>query len=236
MTSPSFRVAIVPDGGEPLDALAGVLTMAEREQARVLPTERRRRHFIIGRLAARKAIRPILEGQGVSRALEISSSPGRAPRVIVDGPGDPLGVSISHSSRLAVACAWSVKAGEPVSAGVDVEHIRPNEVAESSYAFSPRERQLLSLAPEGPEMAGLAAWTAKEAVWKALLAGQEIGPDAIEIRAQSLWQGYILVRVQAPLSRRVRDSELRVHTRQVEGPNGEYILSIAKVVPQEMPL
>ena len=232
----SLRVAVVPDPGEPLEALAHVLTAAEREQARALPTERRRRHFVIGRLAARKAIRPILGGSGALPALEISSPPGCAPRVIMDGPGGRVRVSISHSSRLAAACAWFAQEEGPLLAGIDVEHTRPNEVAESSYAFSPRERRLLSEAQEGPEIAGLAAWTAKEAVWKALLAGQDIGPEAIEIRVQNLAQGRTLVRVKGALSDRIRDPQLWVRTRQIGGPDGKYVMSIAKIAPVEMPL
>jgi phosphopantetheinyl transferase len=227
----SLRVAFVPDLGKPLDAQLLHLSASEREQAKALPTERRRRQYVIGRLAAFEAIRQLLETRMPVSSLEILSEPEHGPRVSVNGISDRVSISISHSSRLAVACAWLDHSRDLDSAGVDLEYLRQNEVAESTYAFSRREQKLLLQTPEGPETAALAAWTTKEAVWKALLAGQEIGPSAIEIQRQSLAKGHSAVRVKGQLSKRLGNSELQVRMGRVEGPDGAYVFSVALVIP-----
>ena len=227
--SSSLRIALVPDLGQPLDAHWVRLTAAEREQVRVLPTENRRRQYVFGRLAAHQAIRQLVEPRTVVSFIEILSESERAPRASVNGITDWVSISISHSNRLAVACAWLAHSKTLVSAGVDLEHLRPNGVAENMYAFSRAERESLLRSPEGPEIAALAAWTAKEAVWKALLAGQEIGPNAIEVEAQSLKKGRAIVKVKGPLLQRLGDSRLDVQSKRIEGPGGEYVLSLAWV-------
>jgi 4'-phosphopantetheinyl transferase EntD len=224
---------MVPDLGQPLDREWTRLTTAERNQALALPTERRRRQYVLGRLAAREAIRRLVEPRMRMSFIEILSELDRAPRASVNGLDDWVSISISHSNRLAVACAWLADSKSLVSAGIDLEYVRPNEVAESTYAFSRAERKLLSRAAEGSEIAALAAWTAKEAVWKALLAGQEIGPNAIEVEAQSLEQGRAIVQVKGPLLQRLGDSSLDVQSRRIRGPGGEYVLSLARVIVHE---
>jgi 4'-phosphopantetheinyl transferase EntD len=231
--SSPLRIAVVPDLGQPLDTDWMRLTGAERDQARAWPTERRRRQYVFGRLAAREAIRGLLEPRTFVSFIEILSESERAPRVSVNGMLDGVLISISHSNRLAVACAWLAHSKNLASAGIDLECLRPNEVAGSTYAFSRAERKLLGRAPEGPEIAALAAWTAKEAVWKALLAGQEIGPNAIEVKQQSLEQSCAVIQVKGPLLKRLGDSRLNVQSNRFEGPGGEYVLSLAQVTRSE---
>jgi 4'-phosphopantetheinyl transferase EntD len=233
--SSPLRIAVVPDLGQSLDAEWTRLTPAERDQAEASPTKHRRRQYVLGRLAAREAIRRLVEPRTFIAFIEILSEPERVPRASVNGISDWVSISISHSNRLAVACAWLAHSSTLVSAGIDLEYLRPNEVAESTYAFSRAERKLLARALEGSEIAALAAWTAKEAVWKALLAGQDIGPNAIEVKAQSLEQGRAIVQVKGPLLKRLANSKLDVQSKRIEGPDGEYVLSLARVIAPESP-
>jgi phosphopantetheinyl transferase (holo-ACP synthase) len=226
----SLRVAIVSDLDESIEKLLLHLTATEREQAKALPTVRRIRQYVIGRLAARKAIRELLEDRMCVSSIEILSELDQAPFVNINGEMDQVRISISHSSRLAVACAWLAHSSHLGSAGIDLEYVRSNEVVES-YAFSRAERKLLFQAPEGPEITALAAWTVKESVWKALLADQAIGPNAIEIRRQSLAQGRAAVSVKGQLAKRLGHSNLKVQMGKIEGPDGTYVFSLTQVVP-----
>ncbi len=222
-----LRMTLAADSDRPLGQEH--LTVAERLALEQMPTERRRFQFVLGRLAARAAVRQFL-GPGAHTSLEILAEPGRAPRLSLDGRTDRAAISISHSSRLAVACLWPINSAYLLSAGVDLEHVRPNEVGESAYAFSDRERRLLARLPEAPEILGLAAWTVKESVWKALLASQDIGPDAIDLYALSLEEGYAVVQVRDRLAEKLGAARLDVQTEIIQGPDGRYILSLAQVL------
>ena len=226
----SLRVGVVSDLDESIETLLSHLTAAEREQAKALPTMRRIRQYVIGRLAARKAIRELLETRRSVSSIEILSELDQAPFGKVNGVMDQVGISISHSSRLAVACAWLAHSSRLSSAGIDLEYVRSNEVVES-YAFSRAERKLLFQAPEGPEITALAAWTVKESVWKALLADQAIGPNAIDIQQQSLAQGRAVVTVKGLLAKRLGHSNLQVQMGKILGPDGAYVFSLTQVVP-----
>lgn len=221
------QIAFAVDSGQRLGTTH--LTSPERRELEQLPTERRKRQFAIGRVAARAAVRQYLQ-DGDCPSVEIVNEPECAPRLALDGRTDRAGISISHSSRLAVACVWSLTSAHLLAAGVDVEHVRPNQVSESTYAFSRRERKLLARLPEKPEILGLAGWTVKEAVWKALRASQSIGPDAIDIYALSLGQGYAVVKVKGLLAHHLGAAQLSVTTEIIPGPDGRYVLSLARVL------
>jgi phosphopantetheinyl transferase len=233
--SSPMRIAVVADLGQPLSTEWTNLAATERDQARSLPTKRRRRQYVLGRVAAREAIRRLVGSSACVPTIEILSGPTCAPRVAVNGSSERMSISISHSNRLAVGCAWLAGSKSLISAGVDLEYLRPNAVAESTYAFSWVERKLLLRSVEGPEVAALAAWTAKEAVWKALLADQEIGPNAIEVEALSLEEGCAIVQVKGSLLKRLGDSRLDVQSRRIEGAGGEYVLSLARVIARRSP-
>lgn len=226
---PLFRAAAVFDPGHLMDPEL-LLTRAERVEFENLPTERRKRHYLIGRMAARNAVRRLLGAAFDGTSVAILSEPDSAPCVTVDGKADEIAVSISHSGHLAVACVWPTRSRYLISAGVDLEHVRPNEVAESRYAYSRRERALLARLPEGPEILGLAGWAVKESVWKALLASQAIGPDAIDIYALSLEKGFAAVRVKRTLAETLGDAQLDVRIGIVEHSGERYVLSFAQVI------
>jgi phosphopantetheinyl transferase len=221
---PGQRTAVVltEDRGQHAAALLAALPAAERALAAALPTERRRRHFALGREAARITVRRLLGG---AAAVEVRTGAEGEP--VVRAAGVAVEVSIAHSGRLAAACAWHADCGG--HAGVDLERVRPSAIGRDSYAFSARERARIRAVPEGEEVAGLAAWTVKEAVWKALRGHPSDGPAEIEVSRLDLGHGEAAVRLRPRLRDRLGDGSLRVRVGRVQGPDGPYLLSVAEV-------
>ncbi len=229
-TGSRLQIVLLPDLGQPLDLLLAQLSPVEREQAEQRgPTERRRRQFVLGRLAARRAAGRALVRQRRCSSVEVLTGQDGGPVVQVDGARDVVSVSLAHSGRLALACAWPNMAGEGYRAGVDLERVRPTDVARSRYAFSGRERALLARVPEGLLLAGLAAWTAKEAAWKALGPAQGFDPAGVRLRALNLAGGLAVVEASSGRPR------LGVRLGFVAGPDGIYLLSLARFPLHPLP-
>ena len=217
-------MAFRADDGRPAAALEAELRAPERMQAQAL-SGRRRRHFTLGRFAARAAI-----GQIVACPADLWIAPDAvgAPAVAGNDPGVAIG--IAHSGMLAVACAWLMQAGQRRRVGIDVERLRPTDVASSPYAFSPRERRLFHATAVETSRAGLLAWVAKEAAWKAIRFPADVGPDVLELRWFDPGAGTATVVVR----RRRRGVEhdprvtFRVRLRALAGPDGEYVMALAE--------
>jgi phosphopantetheinyl transferase (holo-ACP synthase) len=179
-------MAAVADEGEPLERLSTGLGSAEWSLALSLRPERRRRDFVLGRRAAREAIRLVLGEPSLPRHLEIMTGTRGEPTV--DGH-HRVRVSVSHSKGLAAACAWT---DTEWSAGIDIERIRPTEILDGAHAFSRRERELLGRIGDR-SLAALAGWVVKEASWKALALDRG-GPEALEIEKLDAGTGRAVVR------------------------------------------
>jgi 4'-phosphopantetheinyl transferase EntD len=227
-----LAVVIAADLAQPLDELLEGLTPAEQQQAVAHPIQRRRRHYVLGRLAAHRAVRRVLGARARHASVEVLTGLTGAPLVWIDRVVGHVSVSLAHAGRLAVACAWRNLPDVSYSAGVDLERVRLTEVAQSSYAFSRRERMLLSHAPAGHVLASLAAWTVKEAAWKALQPNLRAGPEMIAIRALSLAQGRAKVAVPEKFLARFAAPLVRTRVGYVVGPDGPYFLALAQVMPR----
>ena len=207
-----LRVAAVPGAGEPTGQLLARLGARERTVAESIRPEKRRRDFVLGRLAARRAV---LLACGVARLpgrLEVLTGARGEPVVTGD---DSVQVSLSQSKGLAVACAWRSSSW---SVGIDLERIRPTDVLDSAYAFSRREREVIRRIG-GRALAALVGWTVKEAAFKALaLRG---GPEALEIVALD------------PAGRatvRAADARLgiaRARVRRLRASGADYVVALA---------
>ncbi len=162
------RVTFAADSGEPISVLLARLSRAEQDLIVQLPTERQRRHSALARFAGKSAALHALEPPSRGCTVEILKGPNGEPLASVDGDGGRLSVSLTHSGRMAAAFAWTNRPGSSYCAGIDLERIRPTEVASGPYAFSSRERKLIADAPSTLPWSGLAAWASKEAAWKAL--------------------------------------------------------------------
>jgi 4'-phosphopantetheinyl transferase EntD len=215
-------IALRADDGRPVEALEAELRAPERVQAHAY-TGRRRRHFAMGRLAAHAAIGTL----GARPAdVWIGADAVGAPAVAGGGPG--LGIGIAHSGMLAIACAWATGTRRR-RVGVDVERVRPTDVAGSAYAFSPRERRLLRASGIDPSRAGLLAWVAKEAAWKAIRFSADVGPGAVEIRqlAPDACTATVVARTATRAGQNL-PATFGVRLGTLDGPDGQYVVGLAE--------
>lgn len=223
-----IAVRFVADAGQPLQLMLEGLSVLERTEVQQHPTELRRRQSALGRHAARRAVRRALDLRD-DRGIDILSS-GSAPIATVEASaGERVALSIAHSSRLAVAAAASAAAGDVCGIGVDLERIRPTDIAASDFAFCRAERALFA---DDTSLA-LAAWAAKEASWKALDGAQDDGPAELEVRALDLDAGHARVAVRRRLRDRLGARAIRVRLRRVTGPDGAYVVSVAHLISHQ---
>ena len=137
--------------------LPRALHAGEAAFARTLP-EARRAGWVGGRIALREA----LAAAGAEATGPILSSARGAPLL----PPGAVG-SVSHKRAIAVALAS--RAPTPrATLGIDVEELRPLRTDVSRRVLTPDERA--ALPPDGParDAAVLFAFSAKEAIYKAL--------------------------------------------------------------------
>ncbi len=149
----------------------GILTAGERAAFDAFPLERRRRDWLAGRLAAKRALRATCRGRGGTvpayTAIEIRNDADGAPGFAIDGSPEldgRLDISIAHSDGAAVAAVADRLASGPV--GVDVEVTKPLSIGLVRRVLRSAEIDRLggssTIDPTPLEM-----WTAKEAAMKA---------------------------------------------------------------------
>jgi 4'-phosphopantetheinyl transferase EntD len=137
--------------------LPGELHPEEAAFARTLP-EARRAGWVGGRVALRAA----LAAADLAAPAPIVASPRGAPLL----PPGAIG-SVSHKRAIAVALA----AREPsprATIGIDVEELRPLRVDVAGRVLTPEERAALPADGVARDAAVLLAFSAKEAIYKAL--------------------------------------------------------------------
>jgi 4'-phosphopantetheinyl transferase len=137
---------------------------------------RRRHGLLIGRYAAKcalAALRPDLD----PRALAIR--PGVLEQPVLSGARpENLGISLSHAGPVAIAVAFP----EACPMGVDLEWIRPANVALLTRQTTAAERRLLADHLGGPEAERLTRlWCLKEALSKALRCGLTVPLDLLAV-------------------------------------------------------
>jgi 4'-phosphopantetheinyl transferase len=116
------------------------------------------------RLAVREALAQML-GLGLGR-ITVESSPGRAPRVLVDGAPSGIGLSISHAGGMSAA---ALRRGSQV--GIDlmeVEEVPDWARVALDYLGMATACRLASMAPAERCFAFAQAWTEREASLKLL--------------------------------------------------------------------
>jgi 4'-phosphopantetheinyl transferase EntD len=209
--------------------------LSERESKVLagLSFQKRRRDWLGGRLAAKRAVRrylfpeEIIDAPESLRRIEILPGPTRAPEVQWAGvpwsgfgvrPG--LRVSISHSGCHAGAVAGSQKGPR---FGFDMERIQTLDPAVYSIAFNSPEIEAIEATEESTsrEEKVLLFWTAKEAVAKALGLGLSI--SLLDIRLDlptEMADGLIRAGVRMK-------GALPLHYVVYSRPSGEYVLSLA---------
>ncbi|MDO0924672.1 beta-ketoacyl synthase N-terminal-like domain-containing protein [Streptomyces sp. TG1A-8] len=150
--------------------MRNMLGGAERDRYASQPPVRRRRH-LLGRIAAKDAVRHLLwaEGEGDIYPAEIALHNDAAGRPVVTGVhgrdiGPGLTVSLAHCGEAAVALA---RRGP---CGIDLEEVTARPAATVAAACGPEERALLArtVAADGgsEDLWFTRFWAAKEAVAK----------------------------------------------------------------------
>jgi phosphopantetheinyl transferase len=150
------------------------LGAAERAEFEACPPLRRR-HWLLGRVAAKDAVRTLLWEQGEDvvfpAEVRVRNDPSGQPRVsgMHGRKLPPLSVSIAHCGEAAAAMVRSEASGG--AAGIDVEEVADRPARLVELTLSTAERDLLAaLAERTGEPARLwftRMWAAKEAAAKA---------------------------------------------------------------------
>lgn len=136
----------------------------ERERLIGLAAEKRRREFLLGRVAAKQALK-VLRPDLVAREVSIDAGVFQQP-ILCSADPNPLGVSLSHGGRLAAAVAFP--AGHPL--GIDVEPIDDSNLSALQSQVSVDELPLAT--PGGTEAERFTrVWTIKESLSKVLGCG-----------------------------------------------------------------
>jgi 4'-phosphopantetheinyl transferase len=171
VTPPGLARALAAAGGP-----GRLLSPAERAALDALALERRRRDWLAGRLAAKRAVRAAARAAGEAApawpTISVLNAPDGAPYFVVDGRPElteAWNISIAHDDGFA-ACAIACSARDG-HVGVDLERDRPLAPDLLRYVLTDGERRRLHGGVRGDAPPPLAIWTAKEAVVKASRGG-----------------------------------------------------------------
>ncbi len=153
-------------------------TGGEREAYQAM-NPRRQRQWLMGRIAAKDAVRGELAGPddktagGVYPAqIVIENDDNGRPYVVSEVPGtEPLLISLAHTESLGVAIV-----GEGVPVGIDVEPIEGRHDRFDEMVLTPDERHLLPEDGPSRDLARTRLWCVKEAAAKAAGTGLEGRP------------------------------------------------------------
>lgn len=169
------------------------LSAAERQRLEALTNPKRRVEFLYGRVAAKAAIGRLHPQFG---AADWSVTPGLFRQPLVHGP-EPVEVSIAHTRDCATALAFSAE----LLAGVDMERLRPDSQHVIKSQMTACEMQTLAASSLPEPMQLTLAWSAKEALSKALRLGlllpfRELGLKRVDYRAE--WDVWLITFQLAP--------------------------------------
>lgn len=139
----------------------------------------RERQWLLGRIAAKDAVRRLVRERGGARLfpieVAIDTGPNGEPLVGVPSGAD-LRVSIAHKDAIGVALA-----AEGTTPGIDIEKIEPRGEGFAGIAFSPAELALA--AGDKREETLTRLWAAKEAAGKAAGTGLAHAPKRFVVEA-----------------------------------------------------
>jgi phosphopantetheine--protein transferase-like protein len=192
----------------------GILSFGERVTwSQLRGPEKRRRQWLLGRLAAKDALRAFLkEHKGlevVPADVEIATDEYGRPVVsgrVAEALGLRLAVSIAHSDEEVVGIAGDC--GDYQGVGIDVECMGRNCQGLERTILCPEERSLLAkLGPLRKEEWLLRLWCIKEAVAKALGRGMLGGPLSLVIKELEVKTGRAIAVLAGALARQLPDYE-----------------------------
>ncbi len=139
----------------------------------------REREWLLGRIAAKDAVRRLLRERGGAHLfpIEVAIDAGTAGEPLVGIPtGEDVRVSIAHKDAIGVAIA-----AEGVTPGIDIERIEPRGDGFAGIAFSTDE---IAFATGGDRAETITRmWAAKEAAGKAAGTGLAHAPKHLVVEA-----------------------------------------------------
>ncbi|MFM9970349.1 MAG: 4'-phosphopantetheinyl transferase family protein [Burkholderiales bacterium] len=166
-SSASFATATTTDLRLPQHSPELILNDAELARFRGFQFAAKQNAFLLGRLAAKRAIGQLL-GEPELRHIEIVSGVYGQPLMRHPRSGD-IDVTLSHSQQLAVALAFP----HEYPMGIDLESVAENSAAMliEEMAASDQEKAWITASPLNiADSCGL-LWTAREALGKLLKTG-----------------------------------------------------------------
>lgn len=175
---------------------------------------RKKRGWLLGRMAAKDAVRDWLRRRGRQSMfpIEVAVRNDASGQPLVSGTFDQdLRISIAHKETVAVA-----RVVEGRNVGIDIERIEPRGESFAKIAFSESERALRPNGDEGADEWLTRVWSAKEAAAKALGTGLEGNPRHFEVR-EVAGERLLVGRTDA----RKSDPPLWVETRR----DGDYVVA-----------
>lgn len=165
-----------PHHGSGSDSPPAWMNPVEVSVWEALKSDKRRRDWQLGRLAAKRLVSSLIEEKtGLDLALDqicILPHEDGWPRVVLPSLGvaaPAITLSISHSREWAFCAAME---GEGRSLGADLEFIEPRSAGFADDYFTPLEREFLSATPADQyHQLTNAIWSGKEAALKAIRRG-----------------------------------------------------------------
>jgi 4'-phosphopantetheinyl transferase EntD len=219
-------LAVVADSDEATTQLVARIPARERGLARRLRGDRRRRQFVLGRLAAHQALLQLHAPRGGTHAAAYDILAGADGAPLLRGQTRDRGpnVTIAHSGRIGVACAWE---GTSARYGVDVERIRSVDILRDPLVFAPDETRLLQMRYDG-HLAGLVGWTIKEACWKALAPPRPPTPQDLRLLAFAGTEAWIYTSGPDGAQSTLR---FGLQLRKLRSEEEEYLLTLVESRP-----
>jgi 4'-phosphopantetheinyl transferase len=173
--------------GEPIEAALGAafqaelradlphfLDIGEKKYLESLKYPLRRESYLLGRLAAKRALAVIFPEAEFDK-LEVARGVFDQPVVI--SRGHQAEISIAHSGGAAVAVAC--RAGHPI--GVDLEQLSGEKAEFLQSSFTERESETMRKLSMPAETARYLLWTIKEALAKTLRCGLMVPFEILEL-------------------------------------------------------
>lgn len=141
--------------------------------------EKRRRDWLVGRWAAKRALLGIsgLPDRDIRR-FEIASAPDGAPLPRLDGRSCNMRLSLSHSNDR----AFSVVSKDALALGCDIELVEPRSAGFVETWFTASERERVRRAdPLLRDVLVTMIWSVKESTLKALRTGLQADTRSVEV-------------------------------------------------------
>ncbi len=150
-----------------------ILSSSEKEVFNCFPAQARKHDYLLGRIAAKKALMHITPSLSPQQ-IEICNGVFNFPYINHNSASQ---ISISHTQNTAIAlahhCAYPF--------GVDIEHIQSSKIETIKSAITKDEEILVKNTFNNIDEGYVSLWTLKEALSKALRCGMLIELPLLEI-------------------------------------------------------